>query len=188
VKRAAGNLRLVTREDEKKEEKKGDPVIAARFRAVRVELGIKRQADLYAMMQEAAKKNAGRTGAFDQTYISRLETGVIKADTLHVHSAYAAALGLTRDEWADYIDGVMHLEEVRRLYSARRAAKPGPRTLRRLPNWETLKTQALALDPDLRASSLEAIADTAITGPAERVTPMRVAVMAAAAQAMGGDE
>lgn len=173
---------------EKKEEKKGDPTVAARFRAVRVELGIARQADLYAMMQEAAKRNAGRTGAFDQTYISRLETGVIKADTRHVHDAYAAALGLTRDEWADYIDGVLPFEEVRRLYSSRRAAKPGPRTLRRLPNWEQLKAQALQLDPDLRPSSLEAIADTQPMGPLERITPMRVAVMAQAAQAMGGDE
>ena len=171
-----------------KEERKGDPGVAARFRAVRKELGIRRQADLFAMMQEAAKRNGGRTGAFDQTYISRLETGAIAGDTLHVHGAYAAALHLTRDEWADYIDGVLPLDQVRRLYSARIAAKPGPRTLRRLPNWEALKAAALALDPDLRPASVEAIADTGVMGDASRVTPHRVATMAQVAQAMGGDE
>ncbi len=190
TKRASATLRLVKKSEggEEKVEKVGDPIVAARFRAVRKELGIARQVDLGALMGEAAKRNGGRSGAFDQTYISKLETGTIRADTLHIHTAYAAALLLTRDEWADYIDGVMPVEDVRRLRDARLRTKPGPPTLRRLRAWDALKAEAMRLDPDLRPADLEAIAETTVNGAPERVTAMRVANLARIAHEIGGDE
>jgi hypothetical protein len=186
---ATGKLRLVKPKGADEEEKKGDPVVAERFRAVRKGLGIQRQVDLAEMIAEAAKANGGRSGTFDQTYISRLETGAIRADTLHIHSAYAAALMLTRDEWADYIEGHLPLEDVRRIRDARLRMKPGVlTTFRRLPNWEELKREALVLDESLRSETFEALADSVVTGPAERVTAHRLAIIAKVTQDIGGDK
>jgi hypothetical protein len=174
--------------EETPKERKGDPVVAARFRAARVELGIPYQKDMIALMVEASKRNGGRTTTYDNTYISRLETGDAPGDKVQVHSAYAAALGLTRDEWGDYIDGITTIEDIRKIRDQRLKGKAGPQTLRRLPTWETLKAQAKKLDPALCSADFEAIADSTVNGPPERVTPMRIAVMAKMAHEMGGDE
>lgn len=171
-------LRLVKDEKPEKATKRGDPVIAARIKAIRVELGFKRQADLSALMVSAAKKNGGISGSFDQTYMSRIETGALAPDTPHIHTAYAAALGLTLDEWGDYLAGTLSVEDVRRIRDERIAARTGPRTLRRLTNWGALKLEALRLDPALRTRDFEAIADTAVNGPPDKVTAMRVAMLA----------
>ncbi len=194
---AGGILRVVDpkelgdAEDEEKP-KRGDPVVAKRLKDLRRGLGFKRQVDLAAATQKASAANLKPDGTpriypLDQTYISRIETGEIAAQTEHIRGTYAVTLQITRDELADLIDGVLSLDDLRKARSKRIAASPGAATYRRHPRWEELRVAAMELDPTLRPETFERIAETTYGGPPERVTVLRLVQLAQISQSIAGE-
>jgi hypothetical protein len=126
------------------------------------------QEQLSKLTYEAAEKSGGRLRGLGRTYIVNIEAGRNDAQTDRVRAVFAAVYGLTRDQLADYLDGVVTLQEL--LGAQSRPATPGPAKAPPPPvgapaagthkRWKELVDEVRKLEPGIRDATFAAIAES----------------------------
>lgn len=166
----AGKLRLVSSDPPPPESKVGQ-----KLRDLREALGLT-QDRVAQRTEEEEARSGGRYRALGRVYYNNLENGRNAGETERVRGVLSAVFGITRDQLADYLDGVLPLPA---LLEVIRSKAPTIPLLRDHPRWAGLCAEALRFDPQLRPETLDAIGAAPWPwGPVESVTTAQVVGLA----------
>lgn len=158
----------------------------ARLRALREHLGLTHDRVVALSADAAARMNAragvNRYDKIGRTTLSSMESGRLIAEPDHVRGVLASVYGLTRDELADYLDGVLSLSDAVGAIQARQGRGSLP-TYSDHPEWEKLVAEARRDDPELTDETFEEVGrNPFLHAPIESVDARFVAHVARAVQ------
>lgn len=192
--RITGNLHLVEDEDNEKPGEVGpeDNRTGELLKALRERVGFTLDG-LSEDTEKIAERSKGRYHRLRRPYLINLEKGRNKAETETVRGVLCQAYGITRDQLADYLAGVIALDELMRLRGAsgvlvRTPARPTIQPLSAHPRWPELVENAKRINPGLLGETFIKLADSPFPehwGKLDSLTAEGLAALAWVVQTVG---
>lgn len=164
--------------------------VGRRLAALRNQCGLT-QDQVVAMSEPIARRLGPGYEPIERTALSHMERGKAKLHFDRTRAVLANVFDLNRDQFADYLDGKLSVDQVMALRESRRVADSSPPSAQHPgaprygdhPRWASLCEDALRIDPELRPETLRDLAVAPFAhAPLDRLDAMFVVQVARALQ------